>query len=205
MISLLMLSLLFATVEDYGQAPFQGWSQSEDRGGTRLIYFSKTTDRPWDYSPGQVAIEYGKPVWKEEYEKGFDELTRGKRWRMGQNHWSTLDTRFPITIGRTRIERGIYYVVLERSKEDQWRLVLLDPDAMSDLKMDAWHINRKESPEGIGAPLTWKRADEKTDHLQIQFIIDEADQRNAELEIRFGPHRLSAPVRVLFEGRQVEE
>lgn len=204
MIAVLMLSMLFATAEDYAHAPFQGWAQNEDRGGTRLIYFSKTSDRPWDYSPGQVAIEYGKPVWKAEYEKGFDELTRGNRWRMGQNHWSTLDTRFPITIGGARIERGIYYIVLERSKGDDWRLVLLSPDAVSEMKIDAWHVNRKDSPKGVEAPLTWERVDEKADHLRIQFVLDESDQRKAELEIRFGPHRLTAPVQALFEGQQVE-
>ncbi len=193
-----------AAVEDYAEAPFQGWAQHEERGSTRLIYFSKTADRPWNYSPGQVAIEYGKPVWKEEYEQGFDDLTRGKRWRMGQNYWSNLDTRFPVTIGGTHVERGIYYVVLERFEDDRWRLVLLNPDTSSDRKFDAWHVNRKETASGVEAPLEWERVQEKADHLQIRFLMDEADHRKAELEIRFGPHKLTAPVRVLFEVRQVE-
>lgn len=145
-----------------------------------------------------MAIEYGKPVWKEEYEKGFDELTSGNRWRMGQNHWSTPDTRFPITIGGTRIERGIHYVVLERSAGDEWHLVLLNPDALSDLKMDAWHVNRKESPKGISAPLAWRRVEQKADHLRIQFLIDEADQRKGRVgdPLRSAPAQRPGPCHV---------
>ncbi|HSR70122.1 MAG TPA: DUF2911 domain-containing protein [Acidobacteriota bacterium] len=198
-----MVLLLAAPPEDYKDAPFQGWAMSEERGSTRLIYFSKTSDKPWNYSPGQVAIEYGQPPWKQEYAQQFDRLTRGKRWRMGQNYWSNLDTRFPLRMGQTTVQPGIYYAVLERSAEDDWALILLDPDSTYEMKIDAWHVNRKESPEGLRVPLQWSKEERVADKLQIDFTLDEADHRKAVLNIRFGPHRLWVPVQALFQGTQV--
>ena len=196
--------LALAAGQDYKDAPFQGWAQNEERGSTRLVYFSKTTEPLWNFSPGQVAIEYGMPVWKPEYEEQFDALTRGNRWRLGQNYWTNLDTRFPLHMGGQSIEAGIYYVVLQRSKEDKWELILLDPDSIRPLKIDAWHVNLKEIPEGDKIPLKWDQVDEVAPHLDIQFVVNEVDHRKAALQIRFGPHRLSTSVRVEFEGVQIQ-
>lgn len=185
---------------DLSNIPWQGWAQHEERGSTRLIYFSKTPDdRPWDYSPGQVAIEYGQPVWKQAYAEQFDELTRNNRWRLGQNYWTNLDANFPLLLGSTRVEAGHYYLAVERSGEDgQWSLLLLDPRQTFARRMDAWHVNRKEVPQGIRASLKWEKAEEIADKLQIRFELDSEDQQKATLEIRFGPHRLTTPVKVEF-------
>ena len=184
---------------DLKNLPWQGWAQHETRGSTRLIYFTKTSGRPWDFSPGQVAIEYGQPVWKHAYAEKFDELTRNNRWRLGQNYWTNLDANFPVALGTTRIEAGHYYLVVERSGEEgQWSLLLLDPRQTFSCRMDAWHVNRKEVPQGIRVPLEWEKVEKIADKLEIQFELDAEDQQKATLTIRFGPHRLTVPVRAEF-------
>lgn len=179
--------------------PWRGWAQFEERACARLIYFTKTSPRPWDFSPGQLAIEYGTPPWKDAYANRFDELTKNNRWRLGMNYWTNLDSTFPFRIGSKRFSAGHYYVAVERQESaDKWSLLLLDPKDMIERRMDAWHINRKEVPEGSRAPLKWEQVEEKAAKLKIVFHLNEEEQRKALLEIRFGPHRLTAPVEVEF-------
>lgn len=179
-----------------GDRPYQGWAQKESRGGTRLIYFHKTSPRPWDSSPGQVAIEYGQPVWKPEY--GATLSQKGGRWRLGQNQWTNLDTSFDLEIGPETIEVGYYYMALERTTAGDWQLLFFEPEEMRANEMDAWHLNLRDAAEVFSAPLTHEKVEESADPLEIEFKLDPDDDRHASLHIRFGPHRLTADVRVVF-------
>ena len=96
----------------------------------------------------------------------------------------------------TEVSPGHYYLVLERSLEDQWFLVFLDPIEVRKRRLDAFYVD--EAPEGTRAPLGWSRTEETTDRLLVQLVPNENDLNRARFEIRWGSHQLEADVRVVL-------
>ena len=107
----------------------------------RVNYYVGEDGDPWATSPGQVSIEYGLPAWKPEYEAMFSQLPVGKRWRLGSNYWTNLSTSFDLQFGERAIQAGYYYLVLQRSNERQWNLVVLKPEQITQLQLDPWHVS----------------------------------------------------------------
>ncbi len=178
-----------ATME--GKSGVQAYGELSERQNTRILYFINSEP---PVSPGQIAIDYGQPLWKSEYEERFDELTLGKRWRFGNNFWSSLDTNVPFAIGETEIGPGYYYLVLERTQSDQWYLVFLDPVAVGNAGLDAFFV--EEAPEGIKAELNRARGEETAEKLTVKLIAVENEVGKARLEISWGPHLLTADMDV---------
>jgi hypothetical protein len=182
--------------EEPNEREIQAYQDKAKRMTTRILYVAETTPPS---SPGQIAINYGQPKWKPEYEDKFDELTKGKRWRFGNNSWTSLDTNVAITLGGTEIGPGHYYLILERSLDDQWSLVLLNPERIRALKLDAFFVD--EAPEGVKAPLAWRRTEEPVEALSVQLIPTEGDLNRARLEIRWGNHLLTGDIEIALQGR----
>jgi hypothetical protein len=162
---------------------FGGESQ---RVSTRIAYFGKNS------SAGQFAIEYGQPEWKAEYETEFDTLTRGKRWRFGNNFWTTLDTHLDLTIAGTAVPTGYYYLALERSEGDDWSLVLLDPKTIQSKKLDAFQAELTTG--GLSVPLTWEKTENVTEKLTIKLAPADRELDKATLTIWWGKHKLTADI-----------
>ncbi len=171
----------------------QAFAAEAARVSTRILFY-KDTEPP--SSPGVLAINYGQPRWKSEYEEMFDELTKGKRWRFGNNFWTSLDTNVEISISGTVVSPGLYYLAIERSSEDQWYLLLLDPEIVRAEKLDAFYVD--EVPPGVRVPLQWSRATEDAEMLTVRLVPDEDELSEASLDIQWGSHRLLAPVQVRF-------
>jgi hypothetical protein len=168
----------------------QRFEDETPRVNTRIAYFGQNT------SEGQLAVDYGQPEWKPEYDTEFDEMTRGKRWRLGANFWTTLDTHLDLTIGGAKVARGYYYLVLERSESDEWFLILLDPEAIRAKKLDAFMVGQTSG--GIQALLTWEKTETLAPKLTIKLVPTEGDLGKATLEILWGNHKLTAPIDVSF-------
>ncbi len=158
------------------------------RVSTRIAYFGKNS------SAGQLAIDYGQPEWKAEYKTQFDELTRGKRWRFGNNFWTTLDTHLDLTIAGTNVPAGYYYLVLERSESDDWSLILLEPKTIQAKKLDAFQA--AETSGGISVPLKWEQTENTTEKLTIELAPVERELEKATLTIWWGKHKLTADIDV---------
>jgi hypothetical protein len=174
-----------------GKSDVQAYGELTERQSTRILYFVDSTPPE---SPGQIAIDYGQPVWKPEYEEEFDELTLGKKWRFGNNFWTSLDTNVPFTIGDVEVSPGYYYLILERSQSAQWYLVFLDPKAVGEARLDAFYVD--EAPEGFRARLSQTSDEEPAERLTVKLIAVENDLGKARLEIRWGPHLLTADIDV---------
>lgn len=165
----------------------------------RVNYYLGKDGDPWANSPGQVSIEYGLPVWKPEYEAMFEQLPVGKRWRLGSNYWTNLSTSFELRFGERTISAGYYYLVLERTEEDQWNLVVLKPEQITQLQLDPWHVNRRDSGQGILVPLKWEKSAETAEKLEITLKLVDADSKQMVTHIRFGTfHFWSPPIKVSF-------
>src|SRR5437667_8413465 len=90
-------------------------SDSPERGTTRVGYWNNEKNQ----GAGQFAIDYGRPVWRKEYEDtaNFDKMTKGKVYRLGSNYWTTLDTDIPLTVAGKSIPAGQWYLGLHRSED----------------------------------------------------------------------------------------
>jgi hypothetical protein len=166
----------------------QAYTIDTPRNTTRLAYFGNNA------SAGQLAISYGQPSWKDSYE---EQVTSGKnqnrRWRLGQDFWTVLDTNVPVTIGDQKIPPGYYYMTLEQ-KGDAMVVAFLDPTEVRKQRLDAYVAHLTKG--GIEVTMQHEKSDSIAKKLQIKLSVDEEDKYQGALTIKFGPHRLIAPLQV---------
>ena len=168
-------------------------SDSPERGTTRVGFWNTKKDM----GAGQFAIDYGRPVWKKDYEDTakFDAMTKGKVYRLGSNFWTTLDSDMPLNIAGTTVPAGLWYLGLARSADGAtWSLVLIDPMKARAEHIDASEINR--APVAYKAPMTIEQATESKDKLTIDLVFKRANPKDVILRIGWGKLQLSAPVQV---------
>lgn len=172
-------------------------SDSPERGTTRVGYWNNEKNM----GAGQFAIDYGRPVWRPEYEDAakFDEMTKGKVYRLGSNFWTTLDTDMPLTIAGKTIPAGLWYLGLHRSQDGaQWSLVFIDPAKARGAHVDASEIER--APIAFKAPMTTDKASEVKDKLTIDLTFQKPNLKDVTLKISWGKIQLSAPIQVPVPG-----
>lgn len=166
----------------------------DDRASARLLYWNDQANA----AAGQLAINYGRPAWKKEYEDPatFDKITKGHTWRMGSNFWTNLYTDVRVTIGGKSIAPGFYFLGMQRSTDGaSWNLAFIDPTRVRKNRIDAFDI-RKAAVE-FTAPMTAEPASSITEQkLTITLAHTEKDIRSATLKVAWGRLVLTAPVQV---------
>jgi hypothetical protein len=168
-------------------------SDSPERGTTRVGFWNTRKNM----GAGQFAIDYGRPVWKKDYEDvaKFDAMTKGHVYRLGSNFWTTLDTDMPLTIGGTTVPAGLWYLGLARSADGAtWSLVFIDPAKARAAHVDASEIER--APIAYKAPMTVEQAADMKEKLTIDLIFQRANPKDVTLRVGWGKLQLSAPVQV---------
>lgn len=168
-------------------------SDSPERGTTRVGYW----DNVKNGGAGQLAIDYGKPVWRKEYEDTakFDLMTRGRVWRLGSNFWTALDTDTPIRISGQAVPVGYWFLGLKRSADGAtWTLVFIDPQKVKQARLDASEIGK--APIDFEAPITLEKSSETKDRLQVDLVIDKTHIYQPTLKIAWGNMVLTAPIDV---------
>lgn len=151
---------------------------------------------------GFVSLDHGQPKWSESYDEKIEAGSfDGVRWRLGQNHWTVLDTNVALTFGEVEVPAGSYYVVLERARTTAkgtgvYRAFLLDPAKIRETGLLAFQAQRTEG--GIEIPFTYEEADDVSDKLVQEFAAAEArgiagDEQGPDAvlwTIHFGGHLL---------------
>jgi hypothetical protein len=168
-------------------------SDSPDRGTTRVGYWNNEKNM----GAGQFAIDYGRPIWRKEYEDAakFDAMTKGKVYRLGSNFWTTLDSDMPLTIAGKTIPAGNWYLGLHRSADGGvWSLVFIDPAQARAAHIDASEIER--APVAFKAPMTVEQAAEAKEKLTIDLVLQRGNIKDVTLKIAWGKMQLSAPIQV---------
>jgi hypothetical protein len=168
-------------------------SDSAERGTTRVGYWNNEKNM----GAGQFAIDYGRPVWRKEYEDApkFDAMTRGKVYRLGSNFWTTLDSDMPLTIAGKTIPAGNWYLGLHRSADGAvWSLVFIDPAKARAAHIDASEIER--APVAFKTPMTAEQAAEAKEKLTIDLVFQRGNIKAVTLRIAWGKMQLSAPIQV---------
>lgn len=164
---------------------------ADDRGSARVLYW----DLDRSGSAGQFAVNYGRPVWKKDYEDPakFDPMTKGKVWRMGSNFWSELDTCLPLKISGKSVGVGLYYLGLRRSEDgSKWSLVFIDPAKIRQMKLDGFEIQK--APILFEAPMSNDKAAAPTEKLTITMSYKKEDFRHVTMKVVWGNLALSAPI-----------
>ncbi|HSO76324.1 MAG TPA: DUF2911 domain-containing protein [Blastocatellia bacterium] len=168
-------------------------SDSPERGTTRVGYWNLEKDM----GIGQFAIDYGRPVWRKEYEDTakFDEMTKGKVYRLGSNFWTTLDTDMPLKIAGKTVPIGSWYLGLHRSTDGAtWSLVFINPAEARAAHVDASEIGR--APIAFKIPITTDQTAEMKEKLTIDLLRQKENLKDVTLRIAWGKIQLSAPIEV---------
>ena len=167
----------------------------DERASTRILYW----DRDKDGAAGQFAINYGRPLWKKDYEDPakFDSMTKGKVWRMGKDFWTNLDTQLPLKISGKNVAAGSYYLGVYRSADGaEWSLAFIDPAKVRSARIDAFEIAK--APVLFKVPMKFEKAPTTTEKLTLTLSHPKDDIRNATLKVAWGNMVLTAPVQVAF-------
>ncbi len=165
----------------------------QERGSARVLYWDTKANTAF----GQFSIEYGRPVWKKEYDDkaSFDKLTKGKTYRLGSNFWTALDTQLWVKISGKDVAPGYYYLGLARSAEgDRWNLVFIDSSKTRNMHLDAYQIER--APVLFQIPMTIEPAGDIAEKLTITLSYTKEKPKDVTLRISWGKLRLAAPVEV---------
>jgi hypothetical protein len=188
--------LLFTLISQAQQKPkieAEGGTP-DDRASARVLYWNGQTNS----AAGQVAIDYGRPVWRKEYNDTakFDAMTRGKVWRMGSNYWTILDTNLPLSIGGKKVPIGLYYIGLHRSEEgSEWSLAFIDPAKARKMHLDAFQIER--APVDFEAHMSnVSKTESPAQKLTITLTYPKNDIKHVTLLVGWGNLALSTPIEV---------
>lgn len=167
------------------------FQQQGERRASRVFWFSRAG------SPGQVSVSYGGVAWKDSYaEDAKSKEFENRRWRLGKDFWTTIDSNLPMTIGTTAVPVGYYYLTLEKKSNGDFVLALNDPAVVKKTKLDAFQADQTKG--GIEVVLKHETMPESSPKLDIAFSSDADDSSKGALTIKFGPNKLTAPVTYQF-------
>ncbi len=170
-----------------------GGGRVGQRAWARVLY----SNRADNTFPGQFSISYGQPEWRSEYgdPATFDQMTKGRVWRMGNNFWTVLDTNLPLRIAGKDIAVGAYYLGAHRSEDgDTWSLAFMDPVKIRRARLDASEIAK--ATIDFMVPVTVTQVEDATAELVISLNTEE-DITDVTLKVVWGNLQLTAPIQVI--------
>jgi len=198
-LALVLLLLLPAALPAQDRPAIEAFAGAEpdERGSTRVLYW----DRQKDSGAGEFAIDYGRPVWKKDYEDPakFDGLTKGKTWRLGKDFWTVLDTNLPLRFSGKDVRVGTYYLGLSRSESgQQWDLAFIDPAKVRKERLDAFNIDKAPIEFKIPMTLEEKGTGTMAEKLIIKFSYSKENPKDVTMRIAWGKLQLKTRVQVMM-------
>ena len=147
-----------------------------------------------------ITIVHGQPNWKDEY-TGMLGMLKGKTHRLGKDLWTTLMTSTTIELGGVTIAAGCYCVGLHCDKNGKFALAMIG--ATSAMQRGLMPFGRQEWQPAILAPITLeKNVSEKVAKKMVISLAADAERKDrGSLSISWGPHRLSAPLKISISKR----
>jgi hypothetical protein len=193
LVGVILLSTFIAESQQKPKIVAEGGTP-DDRASARVLYWNTQTDS----AAGQVAIDYGRPLWKTDYNDTakFDAMTLGKIWRMGSNYWTILDTNLPLSISGKKVGVGLYYLGLHRSDNgSEWSLAFIDPAKARKMQLDAFQIER--APVEFEAHMSnVSKTERQAEKLTITLSYPKDNIKHVTLRVAWGNLVLSTPIEV---------
>ena len=170
----------------------QAFAQTTERRCSRVAWFGSGG------SPGQIALDYCPVPWEEGYAAllGNGGLQK-KKWRLGGDFWTSLDTSIDLQFGAVAVPAGYYYLTLEQRDRTTFVLALHDAAAAKKQRLDPVFADRLVG--GIEVVLTHTTPPEKAAELAIEVTLRPGTKSDGALRIRFGDHELTTPVTMKVE------
>jgi len=165
----------------------------DDRASARVLYWNMKLDS----SAGQLSIDYGRPLWKKDYEDPakFDAMTIGKVWRMGSNFWTLLDTSLPLKISGKMVQPGYYFLGLRRSTDgERWSLAFIDPAKVRAARLDGFEVQKAKVEFEV--PVTVQKASVVTEKLTITLSYPQNTPTDVTFKLLWGNLMATAPIEV---------
>ena len=135
-----------------------------------------------------LVVDHGKVAWNDKLDKQARSLAVGKRWRLGKDWATTLDTNVPLVLGGKKVAAGSWHLTMARSK-DGWNLVLSSAEADHRARIDGFGADFVQA--AIEVPLAKSAANPAAENLQVGF---EQQGGKTELVITFGPERFAVAI-----------
>lgn len=175
-----------------GAGQVQVFAQHVERRNARATWFGRKG------SPGQIAIDYSPVAWTDKYEEVVASgKQKGKKWRLGSDFWTRLDTSFDMQFGGVTVPAGYYYLTLEQRDGDAFVLALHDAAAVKKLKLDAFMAEKLTG--GIEVAMTHGKTDAIAKTLAITVQMKAGSKTDGAVAIHFGGHELTAPFSVTLD------
>jgi len=170
----------------------QAFVQQVARQSTRVIWFDQKG------SPGQVAIDWSPVTWNDEYDVALAAgKFVGKRWRLGADFWTTLDTSIPLQMGAVTVPPGCYYLTLVQRAGDSFVLAVHDAATVRKQKLDGAFAQQLQG--GLEVPLTHAATDDEAAQLAIRLATEAGAGGKGSLTIHFGGHELATAITMQLE------
>lgn len=165
----------------------QVFAQTTERKRNRIAWFGQNS------SPGQLSIEYGAVPWQKKFAKMVgSEASMNRKWRLGADFWTSLDTSVAMQVAGVDVPAGYYYLTLEQ-REAGFVLALHDAAAVKKQKLDGFVAHRLKG--GIEIPMQHQDDAESAAKLHIEVALTEG-QDEGQWRIAFGPHLLTAKTKI---------
>ncbi|MBL8747907.1 MAG: tetratricopeptide repeat protein [Planctomycetes bacterium] len=179
-------------VEANAAKAMTAFAVASERRGARVAWFGRQG------SPGQIGLDYTPVPWNDEYaDLVASGRLKNKKWRLGGDFWTTLDTSMDVVFGTTTVPAGYYYLTLEQRDGDAYVLALHDAATAKKQKLDPVFAGNLKG--GIEVALAHATLTEKAARLEIDIALTPGSQTAGALSIRFGTHELSAPMQMKVE------
>lgn len=164
------------------------------RESARVAWFTRNG------SPGQIAIDYTPVKWQEKYDAMVgSEKMMGRKWRLGADFWTSLDTSVDLVMGGTKVPAGYYYLTLEQREGGSFILGVHDANKIKKQRLDAFQANQVKG--GIEVELKHHEADSVQDTLKMAILTKSGSQTEGKFKLHFGGHALTAPVEMHVGGK----
>jgi hypothetical protein len=138
-----------------------------------------------------VVVESGALPWDASIEEQLTGLRTGERFFATRMFWTTLVANVPFRFGDVELEAGDYSLALERVGKEEWSLFVLDSRERRKKLLDPYNLEKARATQLV--PLSYAAGAAPAE--EIRFELNAARDELA-LEIRYGPHRWSAPLHV---------
>lgn len=170
----------------------QVFAGSVERKNTRAAWFGRKG------SPGQLSIDYTPVPWVARYEEVIKSgKFQGKKWRLGSDFWTRLDTSLDLQFGAVAVPAGYYYLTLEQRDAETYVLALHDAAAVKKQKLDAFMADKLQG--GIEVQMAHKAVDDVQKQLAIDIEMKPGSKTDGVVNLRFGGHALVAPFQARLE------
>lgn len=178
--SLLLLPFAASPARDGAGAAAPSWHR------VRAVWFVQAPDPVGT----ELCVGAEAAPWTEEIERSFATATAGRRLPLGVAGWATLDCFTSFACGDANVDRGCWYLALERTKNG-WDLLLFDPSRIQKAQLLPQSAGGKEKP---AARVPLQHATAAAAPLGFELAPD--GKGGAGLQLRFGPHRFTASLHV---------